>query len=67
LIRLRAPQPQRDALGLEGEVVDGAPDYSLEFDPAGDVVITWARDDGKRRRRMIAEVQEHGIQGSTAL
>ena len=37
------------------------PDYSLEFDPAGDVVTIWTRDGGKRLRRMIAEVQERGI------
>jgi hypothetical protein len=35
--------------------------YSLEFDPAGDVVTIWTRDGGKRLRRMIAEVQERGI------
>jgi hypothetical protein len=37
------------------------PDYSLQFDAAGDVVTMWTRDGGKRLRRMIAEVHDRGI------
>ena len=37
------------------------PDYSLEFDPALDLVTIWTRDGGKRLRRMIGEVQKRGI------
>jgi hypothetical protein len=40
---------------------NGLPDYSLEFDHAGDVVTIWTRDGGKRLRRMIAEVHDRGI------
>ena len=42
---------------------DGAlPDYNMTFDSEKDLVTLWTRDDGKRLRRMIAEVRERGIE-----
>jgi hypothetical protein len=37
------------------------PDYSLEFESGGDVLMIWTRDGGKGLRRMIAEVRDRGI------